>query len=102
MQIRTNFPGVEFRTMARPPPPANGIPNARRLERPNAERIHITRGEYQRLIEILDEREAVLNQLRAAVERLEHSDEVQFTRIAQMQRCLDEIRAASDKVKASR
>lgn len=87
--------------MARRPANAVGIPRARKVERAIKAQIDLTRGEYNRLIDIMNERGVILNELRVAIERLQHSDDVQFTRIAQMQARLDELRTASDKTTTS-
>jgi hypothetical protein len=95
------------------------IPKPRQLRRPRLRRGDVTRGEYTRVIEILNERNVILNALRkvvnelrreleieakrndrfeSAVEQLKRDSEVQFKRIAQMQAELDIVRRAADKV----
>ena len=77
------------------------IPKARHVRRPTLSRKDVTRGEHNRLIDIFNERNTILNGLREGQERLEHASEVQFKRIAQIQADLDEIKRARDRVKTS-
>jgi hypothetical protein len=70
--------------------------NRRRVKRakriPLGSRVDVTRAEFNRVIEILNERGAILNDLR-------HNHEIQFKRIAQIQAELDEIKRALERVK---
>jgi len=75
------------------------IPKARRLPRTAASRIDVTRAEYNRIIDILNERNGILNALREAIERLEQSSATQFKRMAQMQADLDEVKRAWERVR---
>jgi hypothetical protein len=68
------------------------------LRRSSPHRIDVTRREYNRIIDILNERNVILNGLRDAaaalqdaVMRLEHGSDIQFKRIAQLQADLDVI-----------
>jgi hypothetical protein len=54
----------------------------------------VTRGEYNRIIDVLNERNHILNALRDAVDGLEHISEIQFKRMAQLQAELDEVKRA--------
>jgi hypothetical protein len=64
--------------------------------------MDVTRAEFNRIIDILNERNVILNALREGRERLEHASEVQFHRIAQIQAELDEIKRAWQKMKLER
>ena len=69
------------------------IPKARSIKRRRGRSaVDVTRGEYNHIIDILNERNIILNGLREAVERLERSDAVQLHRTAEIQRQLDELR----------
>jgi len=68
------------------------IPTARRIGRSALTRRDVTRGEYNRIIDVLNERNIILNGLREAVERVEHAIAVQFTRIAQLQADVDQLK----------
>lgn len=59
----------------------------------------MTRGEYNRIIDILNERNTILNGLREALRRVEQTGEIQFRRIAQIQADLDEIKRAWERTK---
>jgi hypothetical protein len=84
---------------------ANGrparIPKARTLRRSSLQRVDVTRAEYNDIIDILNERNRILNALREAIDRLERADDVQFARTAQLQADLDLIKRALDRSKAS-
>jgi hypothetical protein len=75
------------------------IPKARRVTRSRMSRKDVTRGEYNRIIDTLNERNVILNALREAIERLEHGYAVQFKRTAQIQADLDEIKIAWARLK---
>jgi hypothetical protein len=62
-------------------------------------RRDVTRGEYNRIIDILNERNAILNGLRDGLSSLQQASDVQFKRIAQIQAELDAIRRAWEKMK---
>ena len=85
--------------MAKRRPASRRIPKARRLRRSPAHRVDVTRAEYNRIIDILNERNEILNALRASVEELRRDRDVEFKRIAQMQAELDEVKRAWDKMK---
>jgi hypothetical protein len=77
------------------------IPKARRIARSPLSRTDVTRGEYNRIIDILNQRNVILNGLREAINRLEQASDVQFTRIAQLQADLDGIKKAWDRLRAA-
>lgn len=60
------------------------IPKAPRI--PKSRRVDVTRAEFDRVIDLLNERGLILNDLR-------HNLEVQFKRIAAMQAEIDLLRA---------
>jgi hypothetical protein len=62
----------------------------------------VTRGEYNRIIDILNERAVILNEFRDAISALQQDSEIQFKRTAQMQADLDQIKQAWRSVKSSR
>jgi hypothetical protein len=62
-------------------------------------RHDVTRGEYNRIIDILNERNAILNGLREGLRRVEQTGEIQFKRIADIQADLDEIKRAWERTK---
>jgi len=70
--------------------------NRRRVKRakriPLGSQVDVTRAEFNRVVEILNERGAILNDLR-------HNQEIQFRRIAQIQAELDEIKRAWERVR---
>jgi hypothetical protein len=80
-------------------PASRRIPRARRLRRSPAQRVDVTRAEYNRIIDILNERNEILNALRASAEELRRDRDVQFKRIAQLQAELDDVKRASEKKK---
>jgi hypothetical protein len=57
---------------------------------PLAKRMDVTRAEFNRVIEILNERGGIINDLR-------HNQEMQFRRLAQLQAELDLIRRGWDR-----
>ena len=64
-------------------------------------RTDVTRGEYNRIIDILNERNTILNGLRQAIQQLEGSSDMQFKRIAQIQADLDDIKRAWERTKGA-
>ena len=68
------------------------VPKAPRLRVSPLKRTDVTRAEYNRIIEILNERNEILNGLR-------HNSDVQFQRIAQIQADVDLIKRALEKLK---
>jgi hypothetical protein len=62
------------------------VPRIARI--PKLKRREVTRAEFNHLVDVLNERAVVLNDIQAALE-------VQFTRIAQLQAELDEVRRTS-------
>jgi hypothetical protein len=77
--------------------PRRRIPHARRLARSPGHRTDVTRAEYNRIIDILNERNVILNGLREAVSTLQQASDTQFKRIAQIQAELDGIKRASER-----
>lgn len=63
------------------------IAKAARLRQSSLSRTDVTRAEYIQIIEVLNQRGEIINDLRRELE-------VQFKRIAQMQSELDEVRRA--------
>jgi len=83
----------------------NIFPMARKAARirkvrpvPKSRRIDVTRAEFDRVIDLLNERGAIINDIRAHVERNTRELEVQFTRLAQIQVDLDSLKRAFAKV----
>jgi hypothetical protein len=77
-----------------------GIPKVRPIRRSRPTRVDVTRGEYDRIIDILNERNIVLNAIRDAIQRLEQADAVQLHRTGQIQLELDEIKRAWARIKS--
>ncbi len=75
------------------------IPRARHVPRGPSRRIDVTRAEYNGIIDVLNERNIILNGLREAITRLEQSSDVQFKRIAQLQADFDVIKRAWEALK---
>jgi hypothetical protein len=75
------------------------IPKARRVTRSPSSRVDVTRGEYNRIIDILNERNVILNRLREGLEAVEHMCDIQFKRMAQLQADVDEIKRAQERMK---
>ena len=73
---------------------ARRIPRARVVPRSRLQRVDVTRGEYNALVDILNERRIILNGLREAVDELRTISDVQFKRIAQMQAEMDDLKRA--------
>jgi len=61
---------------------------------PKGQRMDVTRAEFNRVIDLLNERGDILNSLR-------HNQDVQFHRIAQLQAELDQIKRAWERVNMS-
>ena len=76
------------------------IRKAQRLPQSSLTRKDVTRGEYNRIIDVLNDRAVILNDFRDAINELKHTTDVQFKRIAQLQADLDAIRRAWEKVVA--
>jgi hypothetical protein len=77
------------------------IPKARRLSGSPLSRIDVTRGEYNRIIDTLNERAVILNEFRSAISALQQASDVQFKRIAQLQAEVDHIKRAWLRMKMS-
>jgi hypothetical protein len=80
---------------------ARRIPKARHVRRSPLHRRDVTRGEYNRIIDVLNERNVILNALREGMDRLERASEVQFKRIAQLQAEVDELRRSWERAKGA-
>jgi hypothetical protein len=78
---------------------ARRIPKPREVRRTSLNRRDVTRAEYNHIIDVLNERNAILNGLRDGLQRLEHASDLQFKRIAQIQADLDAIKGAWHKAK---
>lgn len=63
--------------------------------------MDVTRGEYNRIIDTLNERVIILNEFRNAINALQQASEVQFKRIAQIQAEVDRINRAWLRMKLS-
>ena len=75
------------------------IRRAKRLRRkPALAKFDVTRGEYNRIIDILNDRAVVLNEFRDAINDLQRASDVQFKRIAQMQADFDVVKRAWEKI----
>ena len=70
------------------------IPKVRRLRPSRLSRKDVTRAEFNRVIEILNQRIELINTLRRDVD-------IQFKRTAQLQADIDDVRRAWMKVKRS-
>jgi hypothetical protein len=66
----------------------------RRLGRAPDRRFNVTRAEYNRVIDILNERTAILNEFRDAIDLLRRESAIQLHRTAEIQAELDEIKRA--------
>ena len=73
--------------------------NPRRVRRakqiPVSRRMDVTREEFNHVIELLNERGAIINDLR-------HNQEVQFQRLAQLQAELDLLRRAWERLRVAK
>ncbi len=54
-------------------------------------RIDVTRGEYNHIIDVLNERAVVLNEFRDAIHQLKQASDIQLKRIAQLQAEIDRL-----------
>ena len=63
--------------------------------------MDVTRGEYNRIIDALNERTIILNEFRSAISALQQASEVQFKRIAQIQAEVDRLNRAWSRMKMS-
>lgn len=77
------------------------IPKAHRLSGSPLSRKDVTRGEYNRIIDTLNERAIMLNEFRSAINALQQASEVQFKRIAQIQAQVDRLNRAWSRMKVS-
>ena len=74
-------------------PSLRRIPRARK-DRQLERRVDVTRAEYNYIIDILNQRGAILNEFRDAIHHLQHAGDIQLKRIAQIQADIDAIRRA--------
>jgi hypothetical protein len=77
------------------------IPKARRLRGSPLSRIDVTRGEFNRIIDTLNQRTILLNEFGSAINALQQASEVQFKRIAQIQADVDRLNRAWSRMKMS-
>ncbi len=77
-----------------PPRAPRRRPTKRVRRIPRTQRVDVRREEFNRVIDLLNERGQILNDLR-------QNQEVQFKRIAQLQAELDQIKRAWDRMKLS-
>ena len=63
--------------------------------------MDVTRGEYNRIIDTLNQRNKTVNDLRDGVNGLQQASDIQFKRIAQIQADLDGIKRAWEKIKVT-
>jgi len=75
------------------------IRKARRLPRSPLSRKDVTRGEYNRIIDILNDRAVILNEFRDAIHELKQASDIQFKRIAQLQADLDTLRRTWERMR---
>jgi hypothetical protein len=66
----------------------------------SSNRKDVTRAEYNHIIHVLNDRKKILDAFGLAITDLRRTLDIQFTRIAQMQADLDEIKRAWTKVKS--
>ena len=59
---------------------------------PKSRRNAVTRAEFDRVIDLLTKRGEIINEIRQQVEKNTRNAEVQFTRFAQVQADLDQIK----------
>jgi len=69
-------------------------PRHRRVIRRIPKLRSVTREEFNHAIDVMNERGVLLRDYRVALERIDKTLEVQFTRIAQLQAELDDIKKA--------
>jgi hypothetical protein len=77
------------------------IRKARPLGRSSLNRKDVTRAEYNHIIDTLNERAAILNEFRDAINALKQNSDIQFKRIAQLQADFDQIKQAWTRTKIS-
>src|SRR5712691_3358384 len=81
------------------PTPRRRSPKAVRLRASALRRTDVTRAEYNRVLDILNERGESLRALRQGLHDVRHDSDIQFKRIAQLQADLDRIVQALDRRK---
>jgi hypothetical protein len=59
---------------------------------PKARRIDVTRGEFNRVIDLLNRRGEILQEYRVSLDQMRRDLDTQFKRIAQLQSELDRIK----------
>jgi hypothetical protein len=83
----------------RKPRPLRRFRKERRLRRSPERRFNVTRAEYNRVIDVLNERTVILNEFRDALDRLRRDHAIQLRRTAEIQADLDEIKNAWGRMK---
>jgi len=79
-------------------PRRRSIPKARLVKRSRLNRVDVTRAEYNAIVDVLNERNGILNALRQAIQKLERFDEIQLHRTGQLQMELDAVKRALEKL----
>jgi hypothetical protein len=64
-------------------------------------RVDVTRSEYNRIVDVLNERNVILNGLRDGLQQAEQASATQFKRIAQLQAELDELKRTFERQKTA-
>jgi len=59
---------------------------------PKSRRFDVTRAEYNRVIDLLNERGGILNDYRARLEQIRRDLDIQFKRIAELQVEIDRLK----------
>jgi len=68
---------------------------------PKTRRIDVSRGEFDRVIELLNQRGRLLEEYGNALTAIRHDVDLQFRRMAQMQAELDQVKRAWEKISLS-
>jgi hypothetical protein len=71
----------------------------RHLARSPQRRFNVTRAEYNRVIDILNERTAILNEFRDAIDLLRRESAMQLRRTGEIQAELDDVKKAWQRMK---
>jgi hypothetical protein len=71
------------------------------LLRSPEQRFNVTRAEYNRVIEILNDRTSSLNEFRDALDLLRRESAIQLRRTAEIQADLDDIKRTWQRIKKS-
>jgi ABC-type transporter Mla subunit MlaD len=81
--------------MAKAPRPIRRAPKI-----PKSRRNDVTRAEFDRVIDLLNQRGKIINDILQQVEKNTHNAEVEFARFAQVQADLDQIKRTLAKLTA--